>query len=69
MAKEKKGKRKHKKTVNVKKNKFYKVNGDSVERLGKDCPKCGTSVKMGAHKSKDGKTRYACGGCGMNIWE
>ncbi|MDD3244574.1 MAG: ribosomal S27a family protein [Candidatus ainarchaeum sp.] len=65
----KKGKTKHKPTVNIKVSKFYKVDGTAVSRLGKDCPKCGVSVKMGAHKTKEGKTRFACGKCGMNVWE
>ena len=65
----KKGKTKHKPTVNIKASKFYSVNGDSVERKGKECPKCGTGVRMGLHKSKEGKTRYACGKCGMNVFE
>jgi len=66
---EKKGKKVNKKTINIKKSQFYKVSGDSVERLGKDCPKCGAGVKMGAHKSDDGRIRYSCGHCGMTIWE
>ena len=67
--KERKGKKVRKKTVKVKKSKFYKVVDDKVERLGKDCSKCGQGVKMGAHKEKSGKTRYACGRCGLTIWE
>ncbi|GEM_PF-1844872 len=66
---EKKGKKTRKKTVSVKKSAFYKVSGDSVERSGKDCPKCGAGVKMGAHKGNDGRTRYSCGKCGMTTWE
>jgi small subunit ribosomal protein S27Ae len=66
---EKKGKKAHRKTVNVSVSKFYKVTGDTVERLGKNCPKCGEGVKMGAHKSADGRIRYSCGKCGTTIWE
>jgi ribosomal protein S27AE len=66
---EKKGKKAHRKTVRVKVNKFYAVSGSSVTRNGKDCPKCGTGVKMGSHKAKDGQTRYACGKCGTTVWE
>jgi len=66
---QKKGKTKHSKTERVKVSKFYSVSGDKVDKLGKECPKCGTAVKMGAHKEKDGKIRYACGKCGMNIFE
>lgn len=65
----KKGKTKHTKTERIKVSKFYSVSGDKVERLGKECPKCGTGVKMGSHKEKDGKTKYACGKCGMNVFE
>lgn len=65
----KKGKKVHKKTVRVKINKFYEVSGSSVTRKGKDCPKCGNGVKMGAHKMKNGQTRYACGKCGTTSWE
>jgi len=66
---EKKGKKTRKKTANIKKNVFYTVSGNSVERLGKDCPKCGVNVKMAAHKEKDGKIRFSCGKCGLTTWE
>ncbi len=69
MGKEKKGKPKHKESVKVKKSKFYSVTGDEVTRKGKDCPKCGAGTFMGAHKGKDSRTRFACGNCGMTIWE
>lgn len=65
----KKGKKKHTKTERIKVSKFYSVSGNKIERTGKECPKCGVTVKMGAHKEKDGKTRFACGKCGMNIFE
>ncbi len=65
----KKGKKVHKKSVRVKINKFYEVSGSSIKRIGKDCPKCGTAVKMGSHKSKDGQIRYSCGKCGTTVWE
>jgi ribosomal protein S27AE len=65
----KKGKKVHKKTVRVKANKFYEVSGNTVKKNGKDCPKCGVGIKMGSHKMKDGKIRYACGKCGMTVWE
>jgi ribosomal protein S27AE len=67
--KEKKGKKKPTKTARVKVSKFYKVEGKSLEKLGKDCPKCGVGFKMASHKTKDNKIRYTCGKCGMNIWE
>jgi small subunit ribosomal protein S27Ae len=65
----KKGKKVHRKSVRVKAHKFYEVSGSTVTRKGKDCPKCGTGVKMGGHKTKDGQTRYACGKCGTTVWE
>ena len=67
--KDKKGKKTPTKTARVKVSKFYTVNGDSITKTSKDCPKCGVGYNMAAHKSKDGKTRYTCGKCGMNIWE
>jgi small subunit ribosomal protein S27Ae len=66
--KEKKGKKVKKKTPNIKKSNFYKITDNGIERIGKDCPKCGAGVKMGAHKEKD-KIRYTCGKCGLTIWE
>lgn len=65
----KKGKKQHRKTVRVKVNKFYEVSGDTVKKTGKDCPKCGTAIKMAAHKLKDGQTRYCCGKCSTTVWE
>ncbi|MFH0905829.1 MAG: ribosomal S27a family protein [archaeon] len=70
MAKEKKGKKVRKKSTKIKKSIFYKVKDENtVERLGRDCTKCGEGVKMAAHKEKSGKIRYACGNCGLTIWD
>jgi small subunit ribosomal protein S27Ae len=68
-SKEKKGKKQRRKTKKVSAGEFYDVKGDKLERKGKDCPKCGAGIKMAAHKTKDGKTRYSCGKCGMTTWE
>ncbi len=47
------------KNKGTQKYKYYKVNGDSVERLKKVCPKCGPGIFMAEHLN-----RYACGKCG-----
>lgn len=39
--------------------KYYKVEGDSLERTHRTCPKCGPSVFMGDHYD-----RWVCGQCG-----
>ena len=36
----------------------YKVSGDSLERINKTCPKCGSAVFMAEHKD-----RTTCGKC------
>jgi len=38
---------------------FYKVEGDKVGRLRRECPRCGRGVFLGEHKD-----RYTCGRCG-----
>ncbi|MGB0652146.1 MAG: 30S ribosomal protein S27ae [Thermoplasmatota archaeon] len=38
---------------------LYKVDGDTLTRLKKECPKCGPGTFMGDHKD-----RHACGKCG-----
>ena len=40
--------------------KFYKLDGDSIERIKRDCPRCGKGVFMAAHKD-----RLTCGKCGF----
>jgi ubiquitin-small subunit ribosomal protein S27Ae len=40
--------------------KFYKLDGSSLERLKRDCPRCGKGVFMAAHKD-----RLTCGKCGF----
>ncbi len=65
----KKGKKTPTKTRRVKISNFYEVNDNKIQRKGKDCPKCGTGVKMAEHKTKEQKTKFTCGKCGMNVWE
>merc|ERR1719335_1343810 len=56
--KPKKIKHKHKK-VKLAVLKFYKVDGsDKVQRLRKECPRCGPGVFMAMHAD-----RYYCGKC------
>ena len=43
----------------VAKKDYYKVSGDTVERTGEFCPKCGDGVFLAQHKD-----RKACGKCG-----
>jgi ubiquitin-small subunit ribosomal protein S27Ae len=44
--------------------KFYKVKGDQVERLRKECPRCGKGVFLGEHKD-----RMTCGKCGYTSFK
>ncbi len=38
---------------------YYKIDGDKLERLRKECPKCGPGTFMADHND-----RKACGKCG-----
>jgi small subunit ribosomal protein S27Ae len=40
--------------------KFFKVQNNTVERIKRDCPRCGKGVFMANHKD-----RYTCGKCGF----
>jgi ubiquitin-small subunit ribosomal protein S27Ae len=40
--------------------KFYKLDGNSIECIKRDCPRCGKGVFMAAHKD-----RLTCGKCGF----
>lgn len=40
--------------------KFYKLDGNKVKRLKKDCPRCGNGVFMAEHGD-----RNTCGKCGF----
>jgi ubiquitin-small subunit ribosomal protein S27Ae len=44
--------------------KLYKVSGDAVERLKKECPRCGKGYFMGEHKD-----RLSCGNCGYTTFK
>ncbi len=39
--------------------KFYKMDGDKIERTKRECPRCGKGIFMADHKE-----RYTCGKCG-----
>jgi small subunit ribosomal protein S27Ae len=39
--------------------KMYKVEGDSITRVNRTCPKCGEGVFLAEHDN-----RYTCGRCG-----
>jgi len=52
------------KNSGTQKYKYYKVEGESVERIKKVCPKCGPGVFMAEHLN-----RYACGKCGYTEWK
>ena len=52
------------KNKGTQKYKYYKVEGDKVERVRKVCPKCGPGVFMAEHLN-----RYACGKCGYTEWK
>lgn len=48
-----------KKGQNVSVWKYYKVEGEGLKRLKKECPRCGRGVFMAEHKN-----RTTCGRCG-----
>ena len=52
------------KNKGVQKYKYYKIEGNKLERLKKICPKCGPGVFMAEHLN-----RYACGRCGFMEWK
>ena len=56
--KEKKGKKAHKNKLTSKKYKHYAVEGDSIKRLRKHCPRCGPGTFLG-----DNIGRVHCGKC------
>jgi len=43
----------------MKKRELFKVQGDSITRERKHCPKCGPGVFLARHKNRD-----SCGKCG-----
>jgi small subunit ribosomal protein S27Ae len=40
--------------------KYFEINGDSLIRKKRDCPRCGKGVYMGQHSD-----RSTCGKCGF----
>jgi ubiquitin-small subunit ribosomal protein S27Ae len=44
--------------------KFFQVKQDKVERLRKECPRCGRGVYLGEHKD-----RLTCGKCGYTSFK
>ena len=43
----------------MKKREIFKVEGDKIVRLRRNCPKCGDGVFLAEHKN-----RLSCGACG-----
>ena len=43
----------------MKKIEFFKVEGNSISRFRKHCPKCGPGIFLAEHKD-----RFSCGNCG-----
>ena len=39
--------------------KYYKINGSTIVKLKKECPRCGKGFFLAEHKN-----RYTCGKCG-----
>jgi small subunit ribosomal protein S27Ae len=40
--------------------KYYKISGEKIERIKKECSRCGKGVFMSSHKN-----RRSCGKCGF----
>ena len=53
-----KGKKEHKNKPSSKKYKFYSIEGDSIKRKAKNCPRCGPGVFLSS-----GGGRTYCGKC------
>jgi ubiquitin-small subunit ribosomal protein S27Ae len=49
--------------ANVQVWKLYKVSGETVERLKRECPRCGKGYFMAEHKD-----RLSCGNCGYTTF-
>jgi small subunit ribosomal protein S27Ae len=52
-----------KKRVSPKVYKFYNISNGKLERLRRECPRCGRGVFMAMHKD-----RLHCGKCGYTEW-
>jgi small subunit ribosomal protein S27Ae len=50
--------------ANVQVWKLYKVSGETLERLKKECPRCGKGYFMAEHKD-----RLSCGNCGYTTFK
>lgn len=59
----KKERKQAKPKVNVQVWKLYKVNENSLDRLRKECPRCGKGFFMAEHKE-----RQSCGHCGYSAF-
>lgn len=59
----KKERKKAKPKANVQVWKLYKVNDNSLDRLRKECPRCGKGFFMAEHKE-----RQSCGHCGYTAF-
>ncbi len=59
----KKERKKAKPKVNVQVWKLYKLNENSLDRLRKECPRCGKGFFMAEHKE-----RQSCGHCGFTTF-
>jgi ubiquitin-small subunit ribosomal protein S27Ae len=44
--------------------KFYQVKGGKVDRMRKECPRCGRGVFLGEHRD-----RMTCGKCGYTSFK
>ena len=45
--------------VGGRKPKLYKIDGNRIKRLRRQCPRCGDGVFLAEHEN-----RYSCGRCG-----
>jgi small subunit ribosomal protein S27Ae len=48
----------------VKQNAFFKLSGDKLERMRKNCPRCGDGTVMAEHND-----RWYCGKCLYTEWK
>lgn len=60
----KKERKEKKPKVNVQVWKLYKVEGETAQRLRKECPRCGRGYFMAEHKD-----RSSCGHCGFTTFK
>jgi small subunit ribosomal protein S27Ae len=44
--------------------KFYKIEGDKIQRLKKECPRCGRGVFLAEHSD-----RFTCGKCNLTTFK